>query len=1330
MEAKIPFNNSNMFSNHYLQNRIKNDLEEWKHNDTVKKIFDKIKEEYNDKKQLFINYNESQLEDNFIKKVLQLLGQFFEVQEKTDVSSRTPDYAFFPSEETKREAVKNKGKKEFYKFAIAVGDAKKWNLSLDKKAKGENTFEFQNPSFQIDTYLRETELKWGILTNGKKWRVYFQDTSYKLDSFYEVDLEEIINNDDLESFKYFYFFFRIEAFIKDSTGKTFLNNIFHESIRYAESIGENLEENIYKSLKWMAEGFLSVKSNQLSSDEKTLKEIHKNSLIFLYRLLFALYANSRGLLKPPKGKGYDRYDINFLIEEILDKLDKNEVSHGAWYWTNLEEIFILINSGSVGRGIPKNEFFVPSYNGGLFDPENYPFLKNKKINDKHIAKVIDLLVRTKSKDSRGYGRIDYSDLSLRHLGGIYEGLLEYKLKVAEEDIVAVSEKGKLIWLPKSEIKNKRPYEEIKKGEVYLVTDKGERKATGSYYTPDYIVKYIVENTLGPLIEEKIKDLKNNDEIKEAILSIKVLDPAMGSGHFLVEATDFLASKIVEYIGSEKNEENDIDLARREVVKRCIYGVDINPLATELAKVSLWLNTIKEDKPLSFLDHHLKTGNSLIGADIAILDHYPNNSIKNGKDKMQKTLHDFKGINIRENILQLLQMYKKIMQINDDTISNVEEKEKIFHDFQQHKFRMRFIELANIYTSIYFGNEVSNKDYNEILEYFPPGSEKKWDDLRDKDWFKKSQEIAEQNKFFHWKLEFPEIFFEIGEKLANEKENAGFDAIIGNPPYFDIEKKLSEFEKEFLKNNYQVYTGANDMCYFFYEKSFNLLCNKGIFGMITSRYFQEARYGNKLREFLSQFKINEIIDFGSNVKVFRSSSGEEVTIHTVIYLGQKEKPKSSFDVVKFRDWPTEKNDIKGLIQFIQNIGEYEKIEYKYMKFEVESSNLNKEKWVIEPKIFLNIISKLEKAELNLGDEETSKEFICFVGQSIQSGLDTIETKVGKTGVFRVNDNEIKELNLEKEILLPLIKTSHLRRYLIKDNDEYLIYLTPETNIDDYPNTKKHLQRFKKELESRYDIKNSSSPWYSIANLRNKDLFEKKTYKLLWPMVSPHNRFAIQPPTRKMAFTGDVYYAVPKEDFKDSSNDIYYICGLVNSKLLEFYHQKNSKATNWGYSYGAGYVSSYPIPRFSSNKNLSEKIKLLTHEISTNRYKCYEEIKNFLKWISREWDMSIEDASSKNIIKNYWKYNFNEMVEFSRANKSKIKASTSSREFQETFEREWKKSTDIVVPLTKIIQNAQNELDAVVFKHYRLTENEVKIVLKSLGISKSKKDDILKKFKEIE
>ena len=755
------------------------------------------------KKNNFENYLEAELEHNWIRPVLDTLGHHYGLQKSLHQDPLKPDYAFFPDKRTLEEAYSHKKNAEdFYKKAVAVGDAKAWNVLLDKGRQGKANREMTNPSFQIDVYLRATPPKWAILTNGKLWRLYHEDTSVKMDCYYEVDLPELINKidetGDINPFKYFYLFFRVEAFPQIPLGPSFLDRIREESAAYAQKIGTDLQENVYRAMKVLSEGFFAEQSNSLSYSAKDVKEVQDNSLRLLYRLLFIFYAESRKLLNTDN-KHYREMSLRKLKEEVSEKIDQGEsiLSVRSTYWEGLKDLFRLINDGSEAFGYPKEEFYIPAYNGGLFDPAENPFLSQKRIGNSYLAEAIDLLAR--SKGESGMVFVDYSSLNIRHLGSIYEGILEYKLRLAEEPMVAIKEKGKEIWLPKREAGSKKISDSVDAGRLYLVTDKGERKATGSYYTPEYIVKYIVKNTLAPLIEPMMEEAIWSEELRKdllkKLLSIKVLDPAMGSGHFLVEATDYIAREIIhakeiarrEDIDTEDVAEHDVHWARREVVRNCIYGVDLNPMAVDLAKLSLWLTTMAANKPLSFLDHHLRCGNSLIGAELERLTVLP------GGQAEQTPLWSF---GLKSHTEELLKRYSLMASLPDDNLQMVRWKEEQFRQIKESELSRRLNELSNVWLSTYFGNRVKDNDYYELQNHLSPEKHPDWAGLREQEWFVQAQRLAEEKRFFHWELEFPEAFG--GEKR-------GFDAVIGNPPYVRQESFI-EIQKRISKNliNGKVY----------------------------------------------------------------------------------------------------------------------------------------------------------------------------------------------------------------------------------------------------------------------------------------------------------------------------------------------------------------------------------------------------------------------------------------------------------------------------------------------------------------------------------------------
>ncbi len=931
--------NRNLFSTHYLESLVKENPE-WK--EDVTDSFDRAKKIYNSRKESWNRMDESMLEEFLIRPILKVaLGHYFVPQAKVELGSRRPDYAFFENDAILNEALEKKGIDDLYLKAVAVGDAKSWKTSLDKKVKGaKGSFEFQNPSFQIDHYLHITPVQWGILTNGHHWRIYHKDTSYKLDSYYEVDLVTILETNDIEGFRYFYLFFRLNAFVKDASGRSFLEKVKDESIAYAKKLGENLQKNVYDAMRVLSEGFFEWKDNALAKDETGLKEVQENTLKLLYRLLFIFYAESLKLLDRDNPE-YKKLSLESIKYDVANKIDGRELILRATtdYWNKLDTLFALINEGSESEKfrIPKNILSIPAYNGGLFDPKRNPFLQNKRIGDEFIAKAINLLAR------EGKDFIDYSTLGTRQLGSIYEGLLEYKLKVAEEDLVAIKEKGHEKWLPKKEAEGKKTFDEIRGGAIFLATDKGERKATGSYYTPDYIVKYIVRNTLTPILDErriawKEKGLGERPFLHD-ILSIRVLDPAMGSGHFLVEACEFLANKLVEAWGearpedleSEEVAEHDVHWARREVVRHCIFGVDLNPMAVELAKLSLWLETVAANKPLTFLDHHLKVGNSLIGAKVSDLKTLPSKEKKEGAENGKKqlkapTLWDF---TVKKHFEELLAKYGEFAAHPDDDLKSVKQKEQEYDALQKSEINRRLHELANVWVSTYFGAAPPPDEYAEMQNEMNPKDFPDWGKWRAKEWFRRAQEIAGEKRFFHWELEFPESFYEKGAP----KENPGWDAVVGNPPYVRQEQ-LGE-DKEYFMLNYEVYNFASDIFAYFYERGVNLLRKGKLMGFISNT-FSKTTGSLELRGFLkNSVQFISYADF-SDLQIFEGAT--TYPIIPIIKKGFKENNN-------FKYFRVGSEDLKDL--------------FSLSGFLVIQSKLNDESWTFESEKENNLKNKIRQ-----------------------------------------------------------------------------------------------------------------------------------------------------------------------------------------------------------------------------------------------------------------------------------------------------------------------------------------------------------------------------------
>jgi hypothetical protein len=497
----LPHRNQQLFSDHYLDVTLP-ERSDWK------ALAAEAQPVFLALKQLFASYTpsdkEAQLEEDFVKPVLRLLGHTFEVQPslETPDGTKTPDYVFYRDQAS---LVNNKKQKLTDTLlegrAFAVGDAKYWDRPLDVSLKraGGDPFTNKNPSYQISFYMQHSGLAWGILTNGRLWRLYHKDTAHKLDRFYEVNLPELLQGDNVFHFLYFYAFFRRQAFVE--SGDLSIEAIRLASVNYARGVGDTLKTQVYEALRHVAQGFLDYPRNNLRPDQATLKAIYDNSLILLYRLLFILYTETRDLLPVYENPGYGKhYSLDSIKRDIQTNLKFRIplLPNTATIWGQLQALFQIIQEGS-----PTLD--VSTFNGSLFNPERHPFLEQYKVGDYHLQLAIDKLARVDGQF------VDYRDLSERHIGTIYEGLLEFHL-----EHLAAPVDG---WT------------------IDLKNEKGERKATGSYYTPDYIVKYMVEETLEPVLRQAIEGADTEEEKIQAILNIKVLDPAMGSGHFPVEATE-------------------------------------------------------------------------------------------------------------------------------------------------------------------------------------------------------------------------------------------------------------------------------------------------------------------------------------------------------------------------------------------------------------------------------------------------------------------------------------------------------------------------------------------------------------------------------------------------------------------------------------------------------------------------------------------------------------------------------------------------------------------------------------------------------------------------
>ncbi len=1279
-----PYVNRNLFSDHFLRELLPDD-ESWAvDEDKVRLAMQAALNLYAPRKEELPHLNEAQLEQELVRPMLESLGHVFQVQPSLPTSEgvRRPDYAFFATREDKRQAGKHKGKLDYFKKAIAIGDAKQWGRPLDKRQRGgTDKFDMVSPSWQIDYYLRTSEVPWAILTDGRFWRLFNRETSFRLDVYYEIDLPQILVTRDIEAFKYFYLFFRRQAFVRDPEGLCFLDRVYQGSLEYARKVGDDLKDSVYKALRILAEGFAQTPGNDLDPG-RDLETIHANALIYLYRLLFINYAEDRRLLPRDTPLYKETYGLVSMEGEIASKLERQESLSPlqATYWEKLRVLFDLINQGSEAFGIDKDTLFVPPYNGGLFDPEHHPFLEENGVADRWLAQVMDLLARSKG-EGVGKAFVDYSSLDVRHLGSIYEGLLEYKLRVADQETAAIRRRGREEWVSASEAQGKKVLERVQPGQLYLVTDRGERKATGSFYTPDYIVKYIVENTLGPLIAEKKKD--DEDPI-QAILSLKVLDPAMGSGHFLVEATDRLAHALIEALGGSPDAEDDIRWARREVVERCIYGVDLNPLAVELAKLSLWLHTVAEGKPLNFLDHHLKVGNSLIGAHVEDLSSLPVSKKGAGAKEGEIVARQMSLFEQRLNEM-LPGMLGKVLEITkqpSDKLEHIRAKEAA--DRAIAELKAPFKAAADLWVSTYFGNEVKPTEYDEALEHI--GEREK---LLTLPAVQRARQIADDKGFFHWEMEFPEVFYQDSVK----RENPGFDAVVGNPPYVTfggrwtakVDRQLDAFlRKEFpLSAEYKLNTYAA-----FMDLAISYLRISGAASYIVPDSFLLGKYFSKLRRLvLNTCKIDRLV-----LMTFDPWESGEVGRSVVFVFRREESPVSR-----------EHHRLRAISWECPGIASGREFQYAQGLFRAEPDTCRF-------RLFFDPHSMRYYEMMRASSIDLRQALEPYTGLRSRVPKETIVSAEAKGALWReclLAGENIDRYQLQRPGLFVKLdkallwggydESKYLRpKIFLRKTGDSLVAALDSAGLFAFDNL--HVLNLRSD---GYDL------LYLLALLNSKPL------NLFYQLIS------LEVGRTLPQIDLDVLRTLPirRICFRTPRKERSRLVREGKARLESLLSGTGAHMVQETYS---AFLSSELGEWLGVHLDVETEQSDVTHDLLAYlaeqmiamHKERQAEAKGFLDWLAGYIGLPIEDWRLKTIVKAYWEHPSDELQRALRQNRKAIEQASGrnveGREVLESIQSEFDQSVAKLQPLLQRIASTDRLIDLIVYRLYGLTEGEVAIV----------------------
>ena len=684
---------------------------------------------------------------------------------------------------------------------------------------------------------------WALLFNGTHVRIVDASRLYAR-RFVEFDLDLAL--DDERTFAAFWSLLRASAFAPAADGRPArLESIVARSEQYAFGVSRSLRDGVLAASTDVVGALLDPPTRQRTLPP--LDGTFEQALTIVYRILFLLFAEARGLVP----LWHPVYRESYSIESLRSAAENPRPVSGLW--EALRAIARLAHGGCRA-----GDLRVTPFNGRLFAPQRTPLAERPGLDDEAARRAVLALSTRPAHDRAGRERIAYRDLGVEQLGAVYETLLDYEPRFDQKAT---------------------PGPRPPRPTVVLVRGPGVRKATGSFYTPQPIADYLVRRTLAPLVR---------DATPEQILRLRVVDPAVGSGAFLVAACRYLAdayeAALIRGGGCRPTDfgEPERVATRRAVAERCLFGVDVNPMAVQLARLSLWLTTLAADRPLTFLDHHLQTGDSLAGVWLSTLRRPPRvRAARRLPD--DSTLPLFDEAAVADALRSALPTRFSLADEAGDTIDRVREKERALSALNRRDSLLsRWKRVADLWCAAWFsesGGGVPASAFVALSDTvlhdagpLPPQTAERY--------LAAAAAVAGARRLFHWELEFPEAFFSAD---GSRRPDAGFDAVIGNPPWDMIRADTGPAEHRacsrsdgasfvrFTRDS-GVYTaqseGHANRYQLFLERSMALATPGGRIGMVLPAGLVSDHGSAALRRrLLGQCDVDALVGFDNRQGIF-------------------------------------------------------------------------------------------------------------------------------------------------------------------------------------------------------------------------------------------------------------------------------------------------------------------------------------------------------------------------------------------------------------------------------------------------------------------------------
>ena len=708
-----------------------------------------------------------------------------------------------------------------------------WHESLDRRSTVPNAPRM-SPHGLVQEYLNLTEHLYGIVSNGRLIRLLRDSSRLVKLTFIEFDLERIFTEELFADFALFYRLLHASRLPvrQDAVAEAPIEIYHQDSLDSGSRIRDGLSTAVHRVILDLANGLLNHPANdrlrQLAATDPNgsfSADFYAHLLRLIYRLLFLMVIEERGLAHVP---GTDKrlreiYDLGYSLARLRRLSEKPHFADARHSdaWLALIALFRLVDES--GRGL---KLGVAPLGGDLFNRGSLGVLEDCSLDNATFLGALRQLTLFTNPVTRQLMRVNYGALNVEEFGSVYQGLLEFEPRVTEID-----------------------------GKWHFAFAQGdERAATGSHYTEDELVQPLLKHSLDHLIAEKLKQ----PDPAAALLSLRVADISCGSGHILLAAARRIGMALaIVRTGDDQPSPAAYREAVRDVIKNCIYGVDLNPLAVELCKVALWLEAHVPGEPLGFLDHHIKCGNAIVGfvtrdeldkgipdeafktlqgddKDIAAAFRKTNKDERKERATGQKQLP--LAPELQEKLDAVLARMRELSALPEHTPAEIAAKKKRYAATQsQDAYLLRqiaAIPIAQFYQPKTAGNKanlITDATFRHYLAGRTPQGQAT----------ASAWALAERKRAFHWFLEFPDII-----------ANGGFDCILGNQPYLGGQGLSGTYGHPFCEYVRWQYapTGLSDLVIFFLRRIYSLLRPNGFTAFITTNSIKD---GDNRRDGLDQ-----------------------------------------------------------------------------------------------------------------------------------------------------------------------------------------------------------------------------------------------------------------------------------------------------------------------------------------------------------------------------------------------------------------------------------------------------------------------------------------------